>query len=139
MIMKGVFPTIICILISAAFWGEGCSKSSKPESPKTFQLSRQNIAGFNDGRRIRSENRTPAAEFSFTTPVDRASVPGSFTFKNATGGDIPFNASYKNSDSTVVIQPTSALASLTEFTISVSTALKAKNTAAKILKRRIRL
>ena len=126
---KGVFPTIVCILISAAFWGGGCSKSSGPEPAKLFQLSTQKIAGFNDGRRIRSENRTLAAEFSFTTPIDRASVPGSFTFRNATGGDIPFNASYKNSDSTVVIQPTSALASLTEFTISVSTALKAKTNA----------
>jgi hypothetical protein len=127
--MKRVFPTIVFILISAAFWGGGCSKSSSPEPAKLFQLSSQKIAGFNDGKRIRSESRTPAAEFSFTTPVDRASVPASFTFKNATGGDIPFNASYKNNDSTVVIQPTAALASLTEFTISVSTALKAKSNA----------
>jgi hypothetical protein len=129
MMKKGVLPTIVCILISAAFWGGGCSKSSKPEQPKLFQASRFFIDGFNDGKRVRAVNRTPAAEFTFTTPVDRASVAGSFTFKNASGGDVAFNASYKNSDSTVIIQPTSSLAGLTEFTIAVSTSLKAKNNA----------
>src|SRR5688500_4052735 len=89
--MKGAFPTIVFLIISSAFLGGGCSKSSNPEPAKLFQLSTQKIAGFNDGRRIRSVSRTPAAEFSFTTPVDRASIPGSFTLRNATGGDIPFN------------------------------------------------
>lgn len=127
---NGVFRTIVIVLVSAAFWAGGCSKSpSTPAPPATFQSKSSAIPGFDDGKRIRVKNRTPAAEFSFSAPIDRATVNTSVSLKGAGGVNVPYNATYKKSDSVLVIQPASPLAGLTEFTITVATGLKGTNDA----------
>lgn len=121
---KGVFATIVLLLVSAAFWGGGCGKSSSPAPPGFFQTTKTTLPGFNDTKRIRVNSRMPAPEFSFSTKIDRATASTNILFRNNANVNIPFNVAFKNNDSTIVVQPTSPLAALTEFTVTVSSALK---------------
>src|SRR5687768_8207562 len=102
-----VFRTLFFVLVAAAFLGEGCSKSSSPPPPPgNFLLKSSGIPGFNDGKRIRIASRTPAAEFSFSSRLDRASVTAtSVTFKTTAGANVAYTASYKKNDSVLVLQP----------------------------------
>jgi hypothetical protein len=127
-----VFRTLFFVLVAAAFLGGGCGKSSSPAPPPPgkFQLESSGIPGFNDGRRIRVASRTPAAEFSFSSRLDRASVTTtSVTFKTTAGASVAYTASYKKNDSVLVLQPSSPLAPLTEFNIVVSNTLKSTDNA----------
>jgi len=126
---KGELRKIVFVLMAAAFWGGSCSKSSKPAPPRFFQSTGTKIAAFNDGKRLRLSTRTPAPEFSFSAPIDRASVNGNILFRDGTGTNVPYNVSYKNNDSIILIQPASPLAPLTEFTITVTAALEDVNNA----------
>jgi len=68
-------------------------------------------------------NVTPTIQLSFSAPVDHNSVAAAVAFQNSAGGGIPYAVSYSNSDSTVTIQPSSALQPITQYTISVATSL----------------
>jgi hypothetical protein len=131
MMKIGVFRTLFFVLVAAAFWGGACSKSSSPPPPPgNFQLKSSGIPGFNDGKRVRVASRTPAAEFSFSSRLDRASVTAtSVTLKTTAGANIAYTASYKKNDSVLVLQPFSPLAPLTEYSIVVSNILKSTDNA----------
>jgi hypothetical protein len=120
MMQKGEVGTIWLALFLSALCAGACSKSSKTSPPGFFQSTAIKLPGFNDGKRLRIANRTPAAEFSFSAPVNRASVSGGVLFRDAGSTNVPFNVTYKNNDSTLVIQPASPLQPLSEYTITVS-------------------
>jgi hypothetical protein len=128
--VKRVLRAIVFVLVAAAAGGCGKSSSSTPPPPPgNFQLTSSSLPGFNDNKRIRVESRNPAGEFTFNTRLDRASVLNSVTFKDGSGVNVPYNATYKKNDSTLVIQPGSGLSALTEYTIAVSTSLKSTTNA----------
>lgn len=115
--------SLFCMLIVLNF---SCSKkSSTPPAPPppaifsstTIKIGNQPlIAGSFD------VSVTPAVKFSFSSPIDKNSVAGAFSISN--GSTVPFNTSFENNDSTVVIQPSGTLSFLSKYVISVSTALK---------------
>lgn len=129
---KGVFWTIVLVLISAAFWAGGCGKSSStppPPPPAKFRLTGFGIVGFDDGRRIRVDSRTPSIELTFSAAIDRASVSENIVFRDLLSTSFPYTVNYKRGDSTLVVQPSSPLAAFTQFRITVATGLKATSTA----------
>lgn len=68
----------------------------------------------------------PVIKYSFTAPVDKASVNAHLSFIKNPGGNEAFNILYENKDSIVVIQPTSVLQPLSKYTITISTGLLSK-------------
>lgn len=69
-------------------------------------------------------NRTPLIKFSFSTKIDRSTVADNITLSTASGVTVPTSISYENNDTTVLVQPSSALGGLAKFSLLVNTGLK---------------
>ena len=108
-----------------------CSKSDKtsptptpPAPPASFAFNTLKVNGKYNGFTYINLNTSPVIKISFSAAVNTASVAGAVSFKTDSGVTIAYKATYQNNDSTVVIQPSAALAYLTKYTVSVSTALQ---------------
>jgi len=108
-----------------------CSKSDKtsptptpPAPPASFAFNTLKVNGKYNGFTYINLNTSPVIKISFSAAVNTASVAGAVSFKSDSGVTIAYKATYQNNDSTVVIQPSAALAYLTKYTVSVSTALQ---------------
>lgn len=119
-----------CILCSA-----GCKKNNSTDTPpvtppqtKTFQITRQTInsTSFNSTKVLYGINTSPAIRISFSDKVDRSSLSSAVTYANKTSNhaNIPYNVSYQNNDSTIIISPVNNIPYLNEYVFSVSTLLK---------------
>lgn len=112
----------ICLLLAA------CSKS-KPATttttttPSSFSFNSLKVNGAFNGFTYTNVNVTPAIQFAFTAPVDQKSVDAAVSFQTSAGAGVPYAVSYSNNDSTMTIQPSSALQPITQYTISVATSL----------------
>jgi len=72
-------------------------------------------------------NRNPVVKLKFETAINKSTVAPNITLKDASGNSVAYNVSYENSDSTVVMQPTTSLSYLTKYRVSVATMLKSTN------------
>jgi hypothetical protein len=70
-------------------------------------------------------NTTPTITLNFSTPLMQSSVGASVKISTDAGSNVAINTSFLN-DSTLVLQPSSTLESLTKYNLSISTALKSK-------------
>jgi hypothetical protein len=130
MMNNGVLRTFVFVLVSAAFWGGACSKSSSPPAPPpVFKVNGLVLPGFHDGKRYRIETRTPSITLNFSSRVDRASVAAAVSMKAAGGANVPYTVIYQKSDSTLTIQAAAQQPGLTEYDVSVTTALKSTEKA----------
>ena len=120
----------ICFLSSVVM--SGCSKKSSssppPPPPPPPALNSVSIKINNQpvGLTNNNINTTPVIKFAFSAPVNHSTVSNAFSFNDNSGGAISFNSSFENNDSTVVIQPASALSYISKYSISVSTGLKSQ-------------
>jgi hypothetical protein len=109
----------------------GCKKNkdnnSAPPSHPFFHLISLNINGTPSAGSNYGVNTNPVIKFSFSATLEHNSVSSAISFKNSPGASITFNTSFENNDSTLVIQPGSALSFITKYVLSVSTALKSKD------------
>lgn len=119
-----LFITII------AFAWNSCKKSdssgSGPTPVANFDFKEVRINGIATPLNTNNVSFSPAIKFSFSTKIDHSSVSSGITFTNNTGTAIAFNTSYENSDSTVVVQPSSPLTAITKYTVSLTTALRSQ-------------
>ena len=95
-------------------------------TPTSFSYAGLKVNGTFNGFTYFNINFNPAIKFSFSSKVSQASVSNAVSFKDKNGVVVPYTSSLENNDSTVVIQPSSALAAITRYTLSVSTALKSQ-------------
>ena len=108
-----------------------CKKDSTPGPPVpgTFNEVKTTINDsiYNNGT-FQNANIHPVIIISFSSPIDKSSVSGKV---NMTGGGLAIanNFSYANSDSTLIVTPASSLATLTTYTLTVSTTLKSTSGA----------
>ncbi|HEY2349277.1 MAG TPA: glucoamylase family protein [Puia sp.] len=106
-----------------------CNKNNTPKGPASgsgtpFNIKTYTVNGFNDGNNYYNLNKTPIIKISFTGGlIDKASVPGGVTFAISGGSAVPATFSYEN-DSTLKITPTSALNSITGYTLIVARPLQ---------------
>ncbi|HEV2480157.1 MAG TPA: glucoamylase family protein [Puia sp.] len=106
-----------------------CKKNntSKPPDNRTpFSLVTSYIGDTVYRLGLYNINRNPVIKLTFSAPVDRSSVPTSIAFSGG-GVEVPANYSYSNGDTSIVIEPTDTLKTLTTFYINVSTGLKSAN------------
>jgi len=129
--IRSVVILNVCILASILLGscGKKSSGSTPIITPPPSSLSTKLIT-LNGKQEISLDyniNTTPLIKFSFSAPIDHASVNNSFSFVSSVGGtSVSFNATYSNGDSVVVLQPTSALNFLNKYTITAATTLKSK-------------
>ncbi|MES1249901.1 MAG: glucoamylase family protein [Chitinophaga rupis] len=107
-----------------------CSKSSSnpapppPVTPPSFSFNSLKVNGVYNGFTYYNVNKNPILKFSFSAPLNHSSVRNSLSFSDNTGATISYTTSFENSDSTVVIQPSSALKPITKFVVALSTNLQ---------------
>ena len=129
--IRSVVILNVCILASILLGscGKKSSGSTPIITPPPSSLSTKLII-LNGKQEISLDyniNTTPLIKFSFSAPIDHASVNNSFSFVSSVSGtSVSFNSTYSNGDSVVVLQPTSALNFLNKYTITAATTLKSK-------------
>jgi hypothetical protein len=114
------------LYLAAAFIFVACKKDSSPQNPGASSLtvvkSSINDSSYNGGT-VYNTNLTPVIKISFSTPVDRSTVPSNVTLSGG-ASNATEKFSYANDDSILMITPASNLKSLTAYTLSVTTGLK---------------
>ena len=120
------------VLAAAIVLGYGCGKSGSdnpapPPAPSSFSFTALKVDGLFNGFTYYGTNYQPVLKFSFSKKIDQGSVNSAVSFKAKAGAAVTYSVALENGDSTVVIQPTSALTPLTQYTVSVSTLLKSKD------------
>lgn len=70
-------------------------------------------------------SRQPKLSFRFTNKLDRTTVAASFLMYDGNGNKVALLASYKNSDSIVLLQPANSLTHLNKYSLQLTDALKA--------------
>ncbi|WP_295668481.1 glucoamylase family protein [uncultured Mucilaginibacter sp.] len=123
----GIKNLKICLIAAIFFVLWGCSKSKQPTPvtpvPPALSFSALKVNGTYNGFNYQGVNNSPVIRISFSAPLSHTSVAGAVSFNNKVGAGVNFTTSYQNNDSTVVITPT-ALQSITQYTLNISTALK---------------
>ncbi len=109
----------------------GCSKkreATPAPPPGSFYVSsvKVNDQPAGRGNNFFNINVNPVIKFFFTAPVDHASVNNNLSLVKDPGITTAFNISYENNDSTLIIQPTSVLQSLSKYTITATTVVQSK-------------
>lgn len=122
---------IVVLFLSVSI--AGCSKKSSPDPvlqvPTVFNFSTLSVNGNSSGNYFANVNPLPVIKFYFGASINQSSVANAVSFQEAGGSLVPYNSTFENNDSTVVIQPSSNLKPLTNYSIKVTTGLLAKNDA----------
>ncbi len=119
-----VKQTFIFAWIMVVFFA--CKKNNAPGSGMSspFILVSSAVNGTsNSGLSLYNVNINPTITFSFSAPIDKSTVAANVSFVGG-GAVVTGNYSYGNNDSTLIVQPSSALKFLSGYTVSVSTGLK---------------
>ncbi|HXS57870.1 MAG TPA: glucoamylase family protein [Hanamia sp.] len=121
------------LLVFFALYSFGCTKKNEPTPPAgSFLVSSVKI----DGRPADKSNTfyqvsfNPVIKISFSAPVDKASVANNVYLLKSSGGSTDINVSYSNNDSTLEIQPVSALQPLSKYIISITAAVQSNQKVA---------
>lgn len=118
------FFSIALVIIIAGCGKDETTVPPPPPPPASLSFNSFKINGQFSGFTYYNINRVPVLKFSFSAPVNRTTVTTSFSFREKSGTIVGYTASYENNDSTVVVQPSSILNYITQYSASVSTALK---------------
>ena len=124
---------VIAILLTG--WVSCSKKGAAPDLtptpvPVAFSVAGVTVNNRAGGATYYNVNAAPAIRFSFLVPIDTKSVSSSFSFTDNTGGAVSCSFSYEQGDSTVVIQPLSALKNISAYKIGVSTSLRSQSQGA---------
>jgi hypothetical protein len=119
----------IVILALAAF-AFGCSKKEAPPTPpvqqENFAVKLVTINGTAVSGTPDSVDYSPLIKISFTAPVNRSTATG-ILLNTSGGASVSYTAGFENNDSTVTVRPSSPLASITKYNLTVSSAVTSKN------------
>ena len=116
----------------ALFAFMACGKSNNsstptpPVTPPSFGFNSLKVNGAYDGYTYYNINTSPVIKFSFSTTIDHGSVDNSVSLKDKAGAAVSYTTTFESGDSTIVIQPASTLGFITQYVVTVSTALKSQ-------------
>jgi hypothetical protein len=121
----------IMLSFSSAIALLGCSKkSSDPPAvvipPVNITSTAVKVNGMQNATTYKNVNFSPVVKFTFNTPVNRSTAPNAISFQQNAGA-VAYSVSYENGDSTIVVQPSTALRSLTKFNVGVTSSLASAN------------
>ena len=109
----------------------GCSKHGSSGSvvtppPGPFNLTSVTVNGITWAAPFYNVSFSPVIKCSFSSPVDPNSVANGFYLVDNGANAVPATISYGNKDSVVVIQPTAALKSLSNYRFGFNTKLQSQ-------------
>ncbi|OSZ81128.1 beta-glucosidase [Chitinophagaceae bacterium IBVUCB2] len=123
--------SILNLFFATLIFSTGCGKNNSgsnppppPPPPVAFSLSSLKIDGQVGGFTYYNINTSPVIKLSFGAPLNRSSVSASISFRNKLNAPVAYTATYENGDSTLVIQPSSALPFISKYALSVTTSLR---------------
>ncbi len=120
--MKKIIIFTCVVLVLWACKKDSASKA-KPVVSAPFDYVTATINGTTyQGGSFYNTPLSPVIEISFSQPINQSTVTGSVLF-GGVSGQVTVNYSYPN-DSSLLIQPTSPLKALSNYTVTVSSALK---------------
>lgn len=117
-------------ITAALFLLVSCSKDTvgtvtPPVSEADFINTAVQLNGINNGSSVFKHIQTsPIIKLSFSNAVKQSSASASILFNEANGVAVPFNISYENRDSSIVLRPNTNLKGLTSYNLVVSTSLQ---------------
>ena len=115
---------LIVILVFCGCSKKGTDTPIPPVTPASFAFSALKINEISNNFNSFNVNLKPTIKLKFATRLNQATVSNSVSFKDNSGGPVSYVATFENSDSTLVIQPTISLNGITLYLLDVSTALK---------------
>jgi hypothetical protein len=126
-----MFQKNLILFLCLAVYGIGCKKQTDPVipgpvTPSSFSFSSLRVDGGFDGFGYKNVAAKPVIKFTFSAPLDKATITSGVNIKSAAGETIPYAVTSTNADSGFVIQPNVALAYLTKYVVTVSKNLKSK-------------
>ncbi len=131
---KQEFNNVSNLLLLIVILVIGCKKNSPspppppPPNPTNFRAISNTInsISFSSTETYRGINVNPAIRISFNDKVDRSTISTAVAYNNKSQNfsPVPYNVSYQNSDSTIIISPSNAISYLNEFIFSLNTLLK---------------
>lgn len=118
------FIGVLCMVFFAC--GKKQVDPTKPVTPvpTTFSFNALLVNGLYNGFTYTGLNTQPVIKISFSAPLDHSSATSAISLKTKDGTPAPFDITYTNHDSTVVITP-SSLQFITQYNLNVATSLKA--------------
>ncbi|GGM76264.1 hypothetical protein GCM10010967_04820 [Dyadobacter beijingensis] len=99
---------------------------SIPGVPSSFGFNSLKVNDAYSGFKYMDVNLKPKIRFTFSAPLNNASVASGLTFQTAAGENIAFASTLENGDSSVVITPSANLAYLAKYAVTATKALKSK-------------
>jgi len=115
---------LIIILVFCGCSKKGTDTPIPPVTPASFDFIALKINEISNNFNSFNVNLKPTIKLKFATRLNQASVSNCVSFKDNSGGPVSYVATFENSDSTLVIQPTISLNGITLYLLDVSTALK---------------
>jgi len=114
------------LFVSACKKGGSDPVPTPTPTPTSFSFSALKVNGSFNGFTYYNVNFTPSIKFSFSTKISQQSISNAVSFLDKSGATVAYNSSLENNDSTVVIQPSSALIPITKYTVTVSSTLRSQ-------------
>ncbi|MCE6988318.1 glucoamylase family protein [Dyadobacter sp. CY323] len=120
------------IFIGLLLWlGISCKSKQDPApnpivTPTSFSFNSLKVNDAFSGFNYVNVNLKPEVKFTFSSPLNHATLAAGITFKSKSGENIPFSATLETGDSIVSVIPVSNLNALQTYSISATKALKSK-------------
>lgn len=112
--------------------GVSCSKTEAPSPsvvtpPASFSVNSIRVDGKFDGFVYYEARTNPELRLNFSTKLTLPSIEKAITWRRKDGQNVGYTATLRDGDSTVVLTPTTPLQYLSQYTVTVPTALEAGN------------
>lgn len=122
-----MYRLVVLMMIASLF---GCSKKDGDPPADNFTFNSVAVNGQSDPSFIfKAVGTQPEIQINFSEGVQESSVSEAVKFAQGTSA-VPFNSSLQNGNTTLVLTPTSPLASFTNYKITVSQSLLSESNAA---------
>lgn len=114
----------LVVLFASVCLVAGCGKDEGGVAGGgTFNATGTTVDGKGSGNTFNNVSVRPLIRFSFSAPVQAASVNSAFTIKDDGGTAIAYTSQLESNNTVVALQPTAALKAFTKYTVIGTTAL----------------
>jgi hypothetical protein len=118
------------VILGLAAFTFGCSKNEGSPTPpvtvETFTVKSVTIDGTAVSGTPDSVGYSPLIKISFTAPVNRSTATG-ILLNTSGGASVSYTAGFENADSVITVRPSSPLASITKYNLTISGSVTSKN------------
>src|SRR5690606_29609839 len=105
----------------------GCKKDLEKSSPVATSLSFKVNGIYNGTLNYSGLNNKPTVQFSFTEPLNTATIAEGIIFTDAGGGTIAYNIVSSDNNKTLTITPADPLPALAKYDLSVKASLNSSS------------